>query len=285
MMKLTEHMNLFDKVCADCSHLITRSYTTSFSLGILAFSKKFREPIRNIYAFVRFADEIVDTFHAHDKGKLLAEFKTETYKAIEQGISLNPVLHSFQKVVHEYHIPHHLIDAFLYSMEMDLTHERYKQEEYDKYIFGSAEVVGLMCLCVFCEGDAQRYNLLEEPARKLGAAFQKINFLRDLKSDYWDRGRIYFPSVKTDGVFDKEMKQAIEHDIELDFKESLKGIKQLPDGCRFGVYIAYIYFYGLLKKINRMDPQVILNKRVSVSKPAKVYLFTISYFRYQLNLL
>lgn len=142
-----------------------------------------------------------------------------------------------------------------------------------------------MCLRVFCEGDEEKYNLLEKPAKKLGAAFQKINFLRDLKSDYWDRGRIYFPSVKTDGVFDKKMKLAIEHDIESDFKESLRGIKQLPDGCRFGVYIAYIYFYGLLKKINRMDPQVILNKRVSVSKPAKVYLFTVSYFRYQFNLL
>jgi phytoene synthase len=284
-MEIQQHLQLFDKVCEKCSHVITSSYSTSFSLGILCFDKKFRAPIRDIYGFVRFADEIVDTFHGHDKQILLHEFRDEAYKAIHNGISLNPVLHSFQLVVNKYSIPHELIDAFLFSMEMDLTHEKYREEEYNKYIFGSAEVVGLMCLRVFCEGDEEKYNSLVEPAKKLGAAFQKINFLRDLKSDYWERGRVYFPSVKMNENFDAAMKRTIEEDIARDFKSALSGIKKLPAGSKLGVYIAYIYFYALLGKIRRLNPDTLLNKRVSVSSAQKFYLFTFSYLRYRLNLL
>lgn len=284
-MSIRQHLHLYDKVCQDCSRLVTHSYTTSFSLGILAFSKKFRAPVRNIYGFVRFADEIVDTFHAHNKKDLLDAFRQETYKAIEQRISLNPVLHSFQMVVHQYRIDRELIDAFLHSMEMDLTEKEYDEQGYNKYIFGSAEVVGLMCLKVFCEGDEKKYQELAPSARKLGAAFQKINFLRDLQSDFWDRGRMYFPSLSAESVFDYDIKSSIEKDIENDFKDALKGIRNLPDGCRLGVYIAYIYFFSLLKKIEKVRPQVIMKERISVSAPGKLFLLTKSYFKYQLNLL
>jgi len=284
-MEIQQHLQLYDKVCEKCSHLITSSYSTSFSLGILCFDKKYRAPIRDIYGFVRFADEIVDTFHGHDKRKLLQEFRDETYKAIHNRISLNPVLHSFQLVVNRYNIPHELIDAFLFSMEMDLTHEKYREDEYNTYIFGSAEVVGLMCLRVFCDGDEARYETLKEPARKLGAAFQKINFLRDLKSDYWERGRVYFPAVNMNQHFDADMKQTIEQDIDKDFKEALTGIRQLPSGSKLGVYVAYIYFYALLGKIRRLNPDTLLSKRISVSNARKFYLLTSSYLRYRLNLL
>lgn len=276
-------MNLYHQVCERCSKMITAAYSTSFSLGILALAPEIRAAIRNIYGFVRFGDEIVDTFHQYDKRALLEQFRADTHKAIELEISFNPVLHAFQKTVHEYRIPLHLIDAFLDSMEMDLDYRSYRAEAFNQYIYGSAEVVGLMCLKVFCEGDELQYKTLIEPARKLGAAFQKINFLRDLKSDYLERGRIYFPNVNFFEKFDAQIKQEIERDIEKDFQEALTGIRQLPTGSKFGVYIAYIYFYQLLQKINKMEPKKVMESRIRVSNAEKILLFASSWFKFRLN--
>ncbi len=276
-------MELYHRVCERCSKLITTAYSTSFSLGILALAPEIRAAIRNIYGFVRFADEIVDTFHQYDKRELLRLFREETNRAIETGISFNPVLHTFQRTVKEYSIPTPLIDAFLDSMEMDLDYRQYHQESFNQYIYGSAEVVGLMCLRVFCGGDEERYLHLKDSARHLGAAFQKINFLRDLKSDYQERGRVYFPNVQFYSTFDKAIKEEIERDIELDFNAALVGIRQLPASSRFGVYIAYIYFYQLLRKINRMEPKKIMESRIRVSNYEKLLLFASSWIRYRLN--
>ncbi len=278
------NMQLYNEVCESGSRIITSAYSTSFSLGILALSKEMRAPIRNIYGFVRLADEIVDTFHQYDKRKLLTRFREETYQAIEEKISFNPVLQAFQNTVHRYNIPLDLIDAFLDSMEMDLDYRSYQNDSFQQYIYGSAEVVGLMCLCVFCEGDKAQYQNLLEPARKLGAAFQKINFLRDLKSDFRDRGRIYFPQVDFMDNFDLKLKKQIEDDIQQDFEAALKGIRQLPAGSRFGVYIAYIYFYRLLRKINKLEPKKVMESRVRVSNPEKIYLLASSYIRFRLNI-
>lgn len=276
-------MQLYTNVCEGCSKLITSSYSTSFSLGILALAPEMRSAIRNIYGFVRFADEIVDTFHNHDKKALLTMFREDSYRAIEQGISFNPVLHSFQKTVSEYSIDMELIDAFLDSMAMDLDYRNYQDAGFQKYIYGSAEVVGLMCLKVFCEGDQKKYEELIVPARALGAAFQKINFLRDLKSDFHERGRIYFPNVDFFTSFDKKIKVQIEEDIEADFFVALKGIRQLPASSSFGVYIAYIYFYRLLQKIHKLEPKKVLEQRVRVSNPEKVLIFLSSWLRFRLN--
>jgi len=276
-------MALYKKVSENCSSMITSAYSTSFSMGILALGKNLRAPIRNIYGFVRVADEIVDTFHDHDKRRLLEDFRADTYKALEEGISYNPVLHAFQHTVHEFDIDRELIDAFLDSMAMDLDYDSYQNDTFDKYIYGSAEVVGLMCLKVFCNGNKEQYERLIDPARSLGAAFQKVNFLRDLKSDYKERGRIYFPQVDLFQNFDLQIKQQIEADIERDFKNALKGIKQLPAMSKFGVYIAYVYFRQLLKKINGMEPRKVMEQRIRVSNPEKLALVASSWLKYRMN--
>ena len=278
------HLKLFDTTCNECSRLITKRYSTSFSLGIQVFHKRFRMPIYGIYGFVRFADEIVDTFHGHDKRDLLSRFKNDTYKAIEEKISLNPVLHAFQSVVHTYNIEMDLIDAFLKSMEMDLDKNMYDAAGYDEYIYGSAEVVGLMCLRVFTEGDDAQYQNLKEPARKLGSAFQKINFLRDLKSDFDERGRVYFPGVDFTN-FDHIQKKMIEDDIAQDFNAALVGIKKLPEGSRFGVYLAYKYYTQLFTKIKNAPAQRVAEVRIRVSDKRKMYLLFSSAIRHQLNFL
>lgn len=278
------HLQLFHNTCFECSSLITRRYSTSFSMGIRLFDPRFRAPICGIYGFVRFADEIVDTFHDFKKEELLQRFREDTYRAIEEGISLNPVLHSFQLVVHQYGIEKELIDAFLHSMEMDLSNATYDSAGYDEYIYGSAEVVGLMCLRVFCEGDEVRYQSLKEPARRLGAAFQKINFLRDIKSDFDERGRVYFPGVDF-RQFTNDDKRNIEADIKADFDAALEGIRRLPDGTRFGVYLAYKYYTHLFAKIKSAPAQRVAQERFRLSDKRKVYLLFSSAVRHQLNFL
>ncbi|MCX8020075.1 MAG: phytoene/squalene synthase family protein [Chitinophagaceae bacterium] len=256
-------VSLFHKVSQDCSRIVTKKYSTSFSSAIRLLHKDLRAPIYNIYGFVRFADEIVDTFHHQDKQRLLEEFKRETYHALERKLSLNPILNSFQQTVHQYHINRHLIDAFFHSMEMDLTRTAYDKSGYQEYIYGSAEVVGLMCLHVFCEGNLDLYQKLEAPARSLGAAFQKVNFLRDIKADYNGLSRVYFPDCDFN-CFTENDKRKIEEDIYEDFKKAYHGILKLPWKARFGVYVAYKYYLSLFRKIQRMKSSVILNKRVRI---------------------
>jgi phytoene/squalene synthetase len=243
-----------------------------------------RDPIYSIYGFVRFADEIVDSFHGFDKKDLLDRFKTETYRAIEEGISLNPILNSFQHVVNEYKVDHDCIETFLKSMEMDLYKDSYSKEEYDDYILGSAEVVGLMCLSVFLRGDEKRYAELKPFAMKLGSAFQKINFLRDLHADYKALGRTYFPGVDLQ-EFGEEERKAIEEDIDADFAMGYEGIKMLPKDARFGVFVAYVYYYKLFKKIRNKSTEDILSTRVRISDKRKFALFFSSYVRHSFNLL
>ena len=254
-------MNLFDRTTFLCSKIVTTHYSTSFTLGIKTLDKKFHAPIYAIYGFVRIADEIVDTFHNHDKKQLLENFRRDTYVAIEQGLSINPILHSFQYVVRKYNIPHNLIEAFLKSMEMDLHKTIYDKKQYETYIFGSAEVVGLMCLCVFCEGDANLYHKLEAPAKSLGSAFQKVNFLRDMGGDYSERGRVYFPGVNFNS-FNSDIKSAIERDIQHDFNNAYIGIVQLPKEARLGVYLAYVYYLKLFKKIRLIQRRIFLLKEL-----------------------
>lgn len=277
-------IELYDKVCHECSKHITMRYSTSFSSGIGIFQKKHRKPIYSIYGFVRFADEIVDTFHSQDKALLLQEFREETYKAIERRISLNPVLHAFQQVVHDYMIDLALIDAFLDSMEMDLFRQKYHDKLYETYIYGSAEVIGLMCLKVFVEGDAKKYDELKVSAQALGSAFQKINFLRDMKSDFEERGRVYFPGVNFED-FSKTDKQKIEEDIRANFDKGYEGILLLPKGVKLGVYLAYIYYTHLFEKIKNASVEVIKERRVRINDRKKVYLLFSSVARSTLNLL
>lgn len=277
-------MKLFDLTTYKCSKLITEHYSTSFTLGIKTLHKRFHYPIYAIYGFVRYADEIVDTFHEHDKETLLSNFREETYKAIEHKISLNPVLHSFQLVVNEYHIEQELIDAFLNSMEMDLYMNTYNDGRYKEYIYGSAEVVGLMCLRVFCEGDDNKYLQLREPARQLGSAFQKVNFLRDIKSDYVERGRVYFPGVDFN-AFSTKAKGEIEADIQADFDAAYQGILQLPNGAKLGVYLAYIYYLNLFKKIKNCSAETIAQERIRIPDPLKFALLVGTYFRARFNYL
>ena len=276
-------MDLFHRVCFECSKLVTNRYSTSFSLGIKVFEKKLRAPIYAIYGFVRFADEIVDTFHDFPKAELLERFKVDTHKAIEEGLSLNPILHSFQKTVLKYNIEKELIDAFLKSMEMDLYHNKYANQLYEEYIYGSAEVVGLMCLRVFCEGDDALYQRLKSPARSLGSAFQKINFLRDMKSDFDDRGRVYFPGIDFSAFNDTD-KKFIESDIKKDFDHALQGIIQLPKGARFGVYLAYIYYTKLFQKIKNAPAAKVTSERIRVPNRKKFYLLFSSALRNSLNM-
>lgn len=275
---------LFDTVSLKTSKMVTNSYSTSFSLGIKFLDKKFHYPIYSIYGFVRFADEIVDSFHDYNKEELLAEFKADTYKAIEKGISLNPILNSFQKVVNDYKIDLYLIETFLKSMEMDLDKKEYDAEDYKNYILGSAEVVGLMCLKVFVSGDQKMYDQLTPYAMALGSAFQKINFLRDLHADYLGMGRVYFPNIELSQL-NEETKAELEKDIEIDFNKGLEGIKMLPKNSRFGVYVAYIYYRKLLNKIQSLNHTRILEERISIPNSQKIALFASSYVRHSLNLL
>ena len=275
---------LFDTVSHEMSMLTTKRYSTSFSLGISFLHKSIHKPIYAIYGFVRFADEIVDSFHGYDQEKMLKEFKEQTYVAIDQGISLNPILNSFQWVVGEYNIPTELIETFLDSMEMDLVKHSYDKNKYEQYILGSAEVVGLMCLKVFVDGDDREYERLKPFAMKLGSAFQKINFLRDLKADYQELGRTYFPGIDLN-EFNGTVKKEIEADIEIDFKKGYEGILQLPKKARFGVYMAYIYYYKLFTKIKSTPAEVILNERIRIPNNKKYRLFVTSFVRHNLNLL
>jgi 15-cis-phytoene synthase len=275
---------LFDTVSKNASKMVTRKYSTSFSLGIQFLHKDFHEPIYGIYGFVRFADEIVDSFHDYNKKELLDEFKRDTYLSIERGISLNPILNSFQKVVNEYRIEKELIDTFLRSMEMDLEKKEYTEESYKDYILGSAEVVGLMCLRVFTEGNKKVYDDLKPYAMALGSAFQKINFLRDLNADYLGMGRVYFPEVNISEL-NEITKTEIELDIDADFEMGLKGIKMLPKKARLGVYVAYIYYISLFKKIKRLKAKHVLKERIRIPNSQKIALFATSYIRNELNML
>lgn len=274
---------LYDQVSKKASKLTTNTYSTSFSLGIRFFHKKFHNPIYAVYGFVRLADEIVDSFHDYDKATLLERFKKDTYLAIDEKISLNPILNNFQWVVNKYNIERETIDKFLDSMAMDLNRKGYNNESFKEYIVGSAEVVGLMCLRVFCEGNNKQYEDLKDQAMSLGSAFQKINFLRDLKNDYHTLGRSYFPGVNLE-EFNDEVKKKIEEDISHDFHKGLEGIRKLPKEARFGVYIAYVYFYNLFMKIRRTSSSKILNERVRIPDSLKYRLFLTSFLKHQFNL-
>ena len=273
-------MNLqhYNKTSYKLSKDLTNAYSTSFSLGIRLFSPEYREPIYALYGFVRIADEIVDTFHEFDKKAIFKRFKEDTYKAIEDGISTNPILNSFQEIVRKYDIDLELIEAFLNSMEMDLYDTSYEREDYDAYIYGSAEVVGLMCLKIFTHESPEKYDDLWAQAKQLGSAFQKVNFLRDIKSDMDDRGRIYLPGVHKTEEINNHNKKLLEAEIEKEFAEALKGIKQLPIGVKFGVYVAYVYYINLFRKIQRLDTKALMKERIRVSTPHKIALLFKSFW-------
>lgn len=273
---------LYLKSSLQTSKVVTNCYSTSFSMGISALANEIHKPIYAIYGFVRLADEIVDTFHEQDKTALLKEFVAETDAAIERKLSLNPVLHSFQWVVNQYNIEQELIDAFIKSMEWDLTKVDYNRAEYEEYIYGSAEVVGLMCLRVFCEGNEQQYQKLKLPAKRLGAAFQKINFLRDLKDDFEDKGRSYFPGVDIKSFNDSQKKE-IEEDISKDFQDGFLGIQNLPDNSRFGVYTAYSYYLALFEKIRSIPSDRIRKERIRISDGKKYSILAKCYLKNKLG--
>ena len=275
---------LYDTVSIKCSRLTTKTYSTSFSIGIWCLSKVLHDPIYAIYGFVRFADEIVDSFHDYNKKVLLERFKKETYVAINEKISLNPILNSFQATVNRFFIDKELIDIFLQSMEMDLEKKQYDEEGLKQYILGSAEVVGLMCLRVFCYGDDAYYEKLKPYAMSLGSAFQKVNFLRDFNADFAGMGRTYFPGLEINH-FDNHYKKIIEESIESDFHNGYLGIKQLPRSARFGVYVAYVYYRALFKKIKNTPSEQILQSRIRIRNRHKAFLLAFSFFKHQLNLL
>jgi phytoene/squalene synthetase len=275
-------IQLFHEVSEQCSKSTTERYSTSFSSAIRLLHADLRQPIYNIYGLVRFADEIVDTFHEHKKDVLLAEFKADTYAAIQDGISLNPILHSFQLTVNKYNIDHALIEAFFKSMEMDLDRKTYNEGGYAEYIYGSAEVVGLMCLFVFLDGNKAEYERLKPYAQALGAAFQKVNFLRDVKADYALLDRTYFPGVDFGNFTDKQ-KAEIEADIQKDFEMAYKGILMLPNKAKFGVYVAFKYYLSLFRKIKRMKPSRILNERVRIPNYHKMMILLRAGVRTQFN--
>lgn len=262
---------LFDNLSAQCSKRATQLYSTSFSLGIKMLDKSIHRPIYGIYGFVRFADEIVDSFHDYNKAELLSKFKAETYKAIADKISLNPILNEFQRAVNQYNIDHEHIECFFKSMEMDLNKTLYNECSYDNYILGSAQVVGLMCLHVFLDGEPLKYKELKPYAMSLGSAFQKVNFLRDIKADYESLGRTYFPGVNLES-FSTENKKQIEADINKDFEMALIGIKKLPPTSRKGVYLAYVYYLKLFKKIKRTPVDQIMKKRIRIPNSNKMSL-------------
>jgi phytoene/squalene synthetase len=275
---------LYDKYCYVASKHVTKTYSTSFYAGVFFLDKKIRKDIHAIYGYVRLADEIVDSFHGFEKEQLLNEFRNDTYKAIEAGISLNPVLNSFQNTVNTYQIDRELIDQFLHSMEMDLNLVEYDQMKYEEYILGSAEVVGLMCLKVFVYGENSMYERLKPAAMKLGSAFQKINFLRDLKADVEGLGRLYFPDIGDEGITADD-KLSIEAEIQKEFDEAYAGILQLPKSSRFGVYVSYVYYTKLLRKIKRKSTAELMSDRIRVSNKRKIWLFAQSYLRNSMNLL
>ena len=268
---MNTNLQLYHETSLKCSKLTTKAYSSSFSLGIHLLDSRLHEAIYAIYGFVRFADEIVDTFHDYDKARLLEEFKIDTYKAIESRLSLNPILNSFQWVVNEYAIENELIDCFLESMTMDLEQKDHDSDSFKKYILGSAEVVGLMCLRVFCENDKALYDKLKKPAMSLGSAFQKINFLRDLKADFEGMGRTYFPGIDLNNFTD-EVKAALEKDIKADFDAAYLGIKALPLSCRFGVYTAYSLYLRLFQKIKKIPAADLIRQRVRVSSLGKSFI-------------
>jgi phytoene/squalene synthetase len=275
---------LFDDISIRCSRLTTKAYSTSFSIGIRCLKKELRDPVYAIYGFVRFADEIVDTFHNYDKEKLLWLFEESTHQATQDRISLNPILNSFQHTVHRYQIERELIDRFLYSMKLDLKNKAYDTPGLEEYIFGSAEVVGLMCLRVFVDGDRALFEKLKPFAMRLGAAFQKINFLRDLNADFTILGRSYFPGVDLDH-FDETSKRQIEASISADLHVGYLGIKQLPRSARFGVYVAYAYYLALFKKIKNTSSEHMLKSRIRIRNRYKATLLAYSYVKHQLNML
>jgi phytoene/squalene synthetase len=277
-------MYLFHEVSQHCSRTTTERYSTSFSSAIRLLHAELRQPIYNIYGFVRFADEIVDTFHDYDKARLLNSFKKETYDAIKDGISLNPILHSFQLTVNRYKIDHDLIEAFFCSMEMDLDKKAYNTKGYEEYIYGSAEVVGLMCLYVFLDGDKEAYMQFRPSAQSLGAAFQKVNFLRDLKADYAQLDRTYFPGLDFKR-FTEEEKHQIECDIQKDFDNAYQGIIRLPIKARFGVYVAYKYYLSLFRRIKQMQPARIMHERVRIPNYGKLMILLRAGVRNQLNIM
>jgi 15-cis-phytoene synthase len=277
-------MHLFHDVSQQCSKITTENYSTSFASAIKLLHKDLRTPIYNIYGFVRFADEIVDTFHDHDKEALLLQFKQETYDAIDRGISLNPILHSFQITVNQYAIARDLIEAFFASMQLDLDKRKYDRKEYDNYIYGSAEVVGLMCLYVFCENDLSLFNELKPYAQSLGAAFQKVNFLRDLKADAESLDRMYFPGCNFSNFSEYEKKQ-IEVDIQKDFDNAYVGVLKLPVKARFGVYVAYKYYLSLFNKIKRVHARKIMEERVRIPSYGKAMILAKAGLRSQFNIL
>ncbi|WP_375562883.1 phytoene/squalene synthase family protein [Bernardetia sp. OM2101] len=279
---ISDSMALYNTTALKCSKLITQHYSTSFTLGIQTLHKKLHFPIYAIYGYVRYADEIVDTFHDKDRATLLARFREDTYRAIEEKISTNPVIHSFQLAVERYSIENELIEAFLNSMKMDLDKKEYTDNKYNEYIYGSAEVVGLMCLRVFCENDSELYDGLKSGARSLGAAFQKVNFLRDMKSDFDERGRVYFPDVDY-SQFDAHAKIQIENDIQKDFDAAYDAILRLPKPSRMGVYLAYVYYLKLFNKIKQSSAQAILSERIRVPDSRKMFLLVESYVKHRLN--
>ncbi len=265
-------IELYNSVSFRTSDLITKSYSTSFSLAIRIFNPELRESISSIYGYVRLADEIVDSFHGYDKRSLLDELLNDTYSALRNKISLNPILHSFQSTVNKYDIPVEYINNFIESMAMDLDNNYYERDSYDKYIYGSAEVVGLMCLKVFCQNENELFNSLIEPAKALGSAFQKVNFLRDIKSDLNERGRIYIPGGNNVEMINNHNKELLENEIEEEFRKALSGIKRLPKSSKPGVYSAYVYYYMLFKKIRRMKVKDLFEKRVRISNVTKLTL-------------
>ena len=275
---------LFDELAYEVSKKTTEKYSTSFSLGILALKPRIRNSIYAIYGYVRLADEIVDSFHEYDRKRLLGRLYLDTNRALEERISLNPILQSFQETVHKYKIDVKLISQFLHSMEMDLNKVDYNSESYKEYIYGSAEVVGLMCLQVFTEGDRKQYEELKPFAMKLGSAFQKINFLRDLKQDYHTLGRTYFPNLDMT-AFNNTIKSQIENEIHTEFREALLGIKKLPGSAKFGVYLAYKYYLSLFAKIRKKSSEEILEHRIRISNAHKALVALKSYLRYKITYL
>ena len=269
---------LYTFTTEQASKLLTQTYSTSFTMGIKTLASKFQQPIYNIYGFVRVADEIVDSFHNQNQRELLDEFKQETTKAIERQLSTNAILHSFQRTVNTYNIPQELIDEFLNSMYMDLKDQEYDQKLYEKYIGGSAEAVGLMCLCVFCEGDENLYNELKPQAKSLGAVFQKVNFLRDLHFDYEVLDRVYFPGIDFETISEEDL-QEIYKDIEADFDDAIVGIRKLPKGAKFGVYAAYKFYKELFDKIRDTPKDVLLKERIRIPNVEKYKLMAVSFFK------
>ncbi len=276
-------MEEYNHISLRISRLATISYSTSFSMGVRLLGKAYRMPIYAIYGFVRFADEIVDTFHDHDQERMLREFREETFRAIAEGVSTNPVLQSFQWVVNTYRIDHHLIEAFLDSMEMDLTKKQHTPESFQQYVYGSAEVVGLMCLRVFYHDDDREYESLIQPARKLGEAFQKINFLRDIHADFAERGRFYFPGTDLSAL-NETTKKEIEKDIQKDFEEAYLGIRRLNRPSRLGVLVSYTYYLKLFRKIRRTPASRVFTRRYRISNLRKLLLLAGLWIRYQMGL-